>query len=102
MFGKRESCGPLGGARPARTGLGIRTENKNKKSDMKGTTRILWTRTIACAIAATLYSARAADDSISQAEKSAKDHLSFGRTRAIAEEGFIYGLPLVMNYAVNY
>jgi len=44
------------------------------------------------------------DDSISQAEK--KDVAqgvaapSIEQTKAIAEEGFIYGLPLVMNYAV--
>ena len=25
-----------------------------------------------------------------------------GETKAIAEEGFIYGLPIVMNYAVMY
>ena len=44
------------------------------------------------------------DDAISQAEK--KDLAqgapapSIAETKAIAEEGFIYGLPLVMNYAV--
>ncbi len=44
------------------------------------------------------------DDTISRAEK--KDVAkgvaapSIERTKAIAEEGFIYGLPLVMNYAV--
>ena len=44
------------------------------------------------------------DDAISQAEK--KDVAkgvaapSIEKTKAIAEEGFIYGLPLVMNYAV--
>ena len=44
------------------------------------------------------------DDTISQAEK--KDVAkgvtapSIEKTKAIAEEGFIYGLPLVMNYAV--
>ena len=44
------------------------------------------------------------DDAISQAEK--KDVAkgvaapSIEQTKAIAEEGFIYGLPLVMNYAV--
>jgi len=46
------------------------------------------------------------DDAISQAEK--KDVAkgvaasSVAETKAIAEEGFIYGLPLVMNYAVMY
>src|SRR5258706_8159 len=42
------------------------------------------------------------DDSISQAERTEKDRPSFAETRAIAEEGFIYGLPIVMNYAVLY
>ena len=46
------------------------------------------------------------DDPIAQAEK--KDAAkgiaapSIVETKAIAEEGFIYGLPLVMNYAVMY
>ena len=45
-------------------------------------------------------------DAISQAEK--KDVAqgvpapSIAETKAIAEEGFIYGLPIVMNYAVMY
>ena len=46
------------------------------------------------------------DDVISQAEKKdvAKGVPAPGieQTKAIAEEGFIYGLPLVMNYAVMY
>src|SRR5262245_50513785 len=46
------------------------------------------------------------DDSITQAEK--KDVAkgvaapSIAEVKAIAEEGFIYGLPIVMNYAVMY
>jgi hypothetical protein len=46
------------------------------------------------------------DDSVAQAEK--KDTAkgiaapSIGETKAIAEEGFIYGLPIVMNYAAMY
>ena len=46
------------------------------------------------------------DDTITQAEK--KDATkgiaapSIAETKAIAEEGFIYGLPIVMNYAVMY
>ena len=44
------------------------------------------------------------DDAIAQAEKTdvAKGVAapSLEQTKAIAEEGFIYGLPLVMNYAV--
>ena len=45
-------------------------------------------------------------DPITQAEKtnvSAGTQVpSFAEVKAIAEEGYIYGLPLVMNYAVNY
>jgi hypothetical protein len=46
------------------------------------------------------------EDSVAQAEK--KDvakgipATSIAETKAIAEEGFIYGLPIVMNYAVMY
>ena len=46
------------------------------------------------------------DDPVAQAEK--KDVAkgvaapSIAETKAIAEEGFIYGLPIVMNYAVMY
>jgi hypothetical protein len=41
-------------------------------------------------------------DAISETEKGEKDRPSIFETRAIAEEGFIYGLPIVMNYAVMY
>jgi hypothetical protein len=41
-------------------------------------------------------------DAISEAEKGEKDRPSIFETKAIAEEGFIYGLPIVMNYAVMY
>jgi len=42
------------------------------------------------------------NDAISKAEKTEKDRPGIEETRAIAEEGFIYGLPIVMNYAVMY
>jgi hypothetical protein len=42
------------------------------------------------------------DDAISQAEKKDKDKPSIAEIKAIAEEGFIFGLPIVMNYAVMY
>jgi hypothetical protein len=42
------------------------------------------------------------EDAISKAEKGEKDRPSIAETKAIAEEGFIYGLPIVMNYAVMY
>ena len=40
-------------------------------------------------------------DAISSAEKSGPK-IGIEETKAIAEDAFIYGLPLVMNYAVNY
>src|SRR6266850_1917268 len=42
------------------------------------------------------------DDPINQAEKKDKDKPGIAEAKAIAEEGFIYGLPIVMNYAVMY
>jgi hypothetical protein len=40
------------------------------------------------------------NDAMSNAGKVEKDRPSIAETKAIAEEGFIYGLPIVMNYAV--
>ncbi len=58
------------------------------------------------AVATMLIAGCGRDDSISQAEKkdAAQGVLapSIEETKAIAEEGFIYGLPIVMNYAVQY
>ncbi len=42
------------------------------------------------------------NDSIAKAEKKDADKPGIAETKAIAEEGFIYGLPIVMNYAVMY
>ena len=42
------------------------------------------------------------DDAVSKAEKTEKDRPGIAEVKAIAEEGFIYGLPIVMNYAVMY
>ncbi len=42
------------------------------------------------------------NDSISQAEKADKNAPSAEEIKAITEQGFIYGLPIVMNYAVMY
>jgi len=59
---------------------------------------------LAAAAAALIAGCAKKDDAISQAEK--KDVVqgvpapSIAETKGIAEEGFIYGLPLVMNYAV--
>jgi hypothetical protein len=58
------------------------------------------------ALTSTLIAGCGKNDTISQAEK--KDAAkgvaapSIADTKAIAEEGFIYGLPIVMNYAVMY
>src|SRR5262245_163038 len=53
-------------------------------------------------IASLLSGCSKKDDSISQAEKKDKDKPSIAEVKAIAEEGFIYGLPIVMNYGVMY
>jgi hypothetical protein len=62
-----------------------------------------WAAVIAAA-AALIVGCGKKDDPIAQAEKKevAKGIAapSIAETKAIAEEGFIYGLPLVMNYAV--
>src|SRR5512139_1605013 len=42
------------------------------------------------------------EDTVSKAEKGEKDRPGIAETKGIAEEGFIYGLPIVMNYAVMY
>jgi hypothetical protein len=42
------------------------------------------------------------DDPITKAEKKDTDKPGIAETKAIAEEGFIYGLPIVMHYAVMY
>src|SRR5882672_4969142 len=41
-------------------------------------------------------------DPISKADKTDATKPSIAETKAITEEGFIYGLPIVMNYAVMY
>ena len=41
-------------------------------------------------------------DAVEQAQPAATKGPSVAEVKAIAEEGFIYGLPLVMNYAVMY
>jgi hypothetical protein len=42
------------------------------------------------------------NDAVSQAGKSEQNAPGIAETKDIAEQGFIYGLPLVMNYAVMY
>src|SRR6476659_6871641 len=59
--------------------------------------------TLVSAVAVTLFVGCARkSDPISKAEKSDATKPSVAETKAIAEEGFIYGLPIVMNYAVMY
>src|SRR5271154_669917 len=59
-----------------------------------------------CFLAATLVAGCHKNDAVSQAEKADKINgvavPGIAETKAIAEEGFIYGLPIVMNYAVMY
>jgi hypothetical protein len=40
------------------------------------------------------------NDAVAQAEKGEKNRPSIAEAKSIAEEGFVYGLPIVMNYAV--
>ena len=56
---------------------------------------------VAVAVVVTLFGGCATtNDTISLAEKGEKNKPGIAETKAIAEEGFIYGLPIVMNYAV--
>ena len=65
--------------------------------------RKLFKASLALAGAATLLSSCATkNDAVSQAEKTERNRPGIAETKAIAEEGFIYGLPIVMNYAVMY
>jgi hypothetical protein len=69
---------------------------------MRGPTHRLRTALASTLVVLALMTGCATTDTISQAERGQQDRPGFAETRAIAEEGFIYGLPLVMNYAVNY
>jgi hypothetical protein len=67
------------------------------------TKRISFGGASACAILlALITSCLASNDAISNAEVANKNKPGIAETKAIAEEGFIYGLPIVMNYAVMY
>ena len=64
---------------------------------------ILFGAALAFALAAAPFISHGAEqDPISQVEKGEKHRPGIVETKAIAEEGFIYGLPIVMNYAVMY
>ena len=70
---------------------------------MKGAERTILAGALALALAAmVLTGCDNKKDAISQAEKTEQDRPGIAETKAIAEEGFIYGLPIVMNYAVMY
>src|SRR5258705_3731563 len=70
---------------------------------MNTTRQRLLPSSLASLIAASLITGCASKhDAIANAEKMEKDRPGFADTKAIAEEGFIYGLPIVMNYAVMY
>jgi hypothetical protein len=60
--------------------------------------------TMLCAVIAAIVGCSNPKDTISQAEKKepAQARPSLDEVKAIAEEGLIYGLPIVMNYAVMY
>jgi hypothetical protein len=67
---------------------------------MKRTSSICFNGALATAsLAVLLVCCAAGNDAISTAEKTENDKPGIAETKAIAEEGFIYGLPIVMNYA---
>ena len=78
-------------------------EKGHAMGSMKRTERILHKGALAAAgVAVLLVCCAASNDAVSNAEKSEQNKPGIAETKAIAEEGFIYGLPIVMNYAVMY
>ena len=69
---------------------------------MKRTKRNFIIGVLAVGITSTLLVGCAKNDSITTTEKKDGDKPSIAETKAIAEEAYIYGLPIVMNYAVMY
>jgi hypothetical protein len=67
---------------------------------MKSIKRILHKGALVAALL--LACCAASNDVISNAEAADQRKPGIAETKAIAEEGFIYGLPIVMNYAVMY
>jgi hypothetical protein len=73
------------------------------KNQMRKPKRIYLHTIAVCSVVGFLFNGCGMkNDAISNAEKTDKDRPSIAETKAIAEEGFIYGLPIVMNYAVMY
>ncbi len=66
---------------------------------LKTKTLQLMATCVACSLAL-LTGCAGSKDAVERAGKMEKDRPGFAETRAIAEAGFIYGLPIVMNYAV--
>lgn len=64
--------------------------------------RSVWRRALGAVVVAALLGACAKNDTIRRAEQGEANAPGIAETKAIAEEGFIYGLPIVMNYAVMY
>ena len=72
---------------------------------MNRSRRILFVGTLYCVISAVLlFGCDKKGDPVAAADKADKkagiNAPSIAETKAIAEEGFIYGLPIVMNYAI--
>jgi hypothetical protein len=80
------------------------TNRKMRKTRMRAARRILLRGRFASAFAIIVLLAGCAkkNDAISNAEKSDNGRPSIVETKAIAEDGFIYGLPLVMSYGAMY
>ena len=68
--------------------------------------RMKWLAVLAGAMSLTVVGCASKVDPINQGEKAAAAKgiaaPSIAETKAIAEEAFVYGLPIVMNYAVMY
>ena len=69
---------------------------------MSGSRHALGTGALLGAVILALFAGCGKNDAISQAAKMDATRPGIAETKAIAEEGFIYGLPIVMNYAVMY
>jgi len=66
------------------------------KGTMRKTKRTFISRALAGAVAVTILTGSATFTTVRAAD------MTPAEIKAIAEEGFIYGLPIVMNYAVMY
>jgi hypothetical protein len=69
---------------------------------MNSSSAALCKASVCGAVLASLFAGCVKNDPISQAAKMDASRPGVAETKAIAEEGFIYGVPIVMNYAVMY